>query len=379
MVTMGASAPQGVATTLSADGLIAVTWTGAALGILFTGIRITIRLTQMKRLLTDDYFVLLALAFLIANAVLQTLQAPHLYYMALDLTGPDIMYHGTLYTYYEFAIIGVFWSVLWAIKGSFLALFWIISDGLPHYRRAWWAITIFAIVAYIGCWLASVFTCHPASNYFKFGKCVKPIDQEGSVISICYSTAVDIITDLLIMSLPLRILWNARINSKQKVGLVIVFSLGFIIIAAAIVRAVEISGKAYSDQAALAVWSIAESSISVIVGCLPPFKTLISSKSMGSYNYGSSNFNPNSYNRNASARPTKRSHVASWSDVELPLQDRSTYQNPDIEIYEQNDVHITGGQVSGVMQPKNSQGSAEDYELKGDIKMVKEFSVVSSA
>jgi hypothetical protein len=166
---MGAYVPQGVATTLSVDGLIAVTWTGAALGILFTSIRIAIRLTQMKRLLTDDYFVLLALALLIANAVLQTLQAPHLYYLALDVTGPDIMYHGTLYTYYEFAIIGVFWSVLWAIKGSFLALFWIISDGLPQYRRAWWATTSFAILAYIGCWLASVFTCHPASNYFKFG------------------------------------------------------------------------------------------------------------------------------------------------------------------------------------------------------------------
>lgn len=166
---MGVSAPRGVATTLSVDGLIAITWTGAALGILFTAIRITIRLTQMKRLLTDDYFVLLALAFLIVNAVLQTLQAPHLYYLALDLTGPDIIYHGTLYTCYEFAIIGLFWSVLWAIKGSFLALFWIISDNLPQYRRAWWATTIFAVLAYIGCWLASVFTCHPASNYFKFG------------------------------------------------------------------------------------------------------------------------------------------------------------------------------------------------------------------
>lgn len=194
------------------------------------------------------------------------------------------------------------------------------------------------------------------------------------------------------MSLPLRILWNARINSKQKVGLVIVFSLGFIIIAAAIVRAVEISGKAYSDQAALAVWSIAESSIcesishsqflskklitrkAVIVGCLPPFKTLISSKSgAGSYTYGSSNFNPNSYNRNVSARTTKRSHTASWSDVELPLQDRSTYPNPDNDIYEQNDVHIIGGQVPGVMQSRNSRGSIEDDDSKGDIKMVKEF------
>jgi hypothetical protein len=94
---------------------------------------------------------------------------------------------------------------------------------------------------------------------------------------------------------------------------------------------------------------------------------------MGSYTYGSSNFNPNSYNRNNSAKVTKRSHTTSWSDVALPLQDRSTYQNLDNEIYEQNDVHITGGQVSGAMQPKNSQGSVEGFELKGDIKMVKEL------
>jgi hypothetical protein len=115
----------------------------------------------------------------------------------------------------------------------------------------------------------------------------------------------------------------------------------------------------------------------VIVGCLPPFKTIISSKSgLSSYNYGSSGFNPNSYpnsyNRNASTRPTRRSHAASWSEVALPLQDRSTCQNLDNEIYEQN-VHITGGQGSGAMQSKNSQGRVEDYELKGDIKMVKEF------
>jgi hypothetical protein len=112
----------------------------------------------------------------------------------------------------------------------------------------------------------------------------------------------------------------------------------------------------------------------VIVGCLPPFKTLISSKTgMGSYTYGSSNFTPNSYARYNPAKVTKRSHTASWSDVALPLQDRSTYQNLDNEIYEQNDVHNTGGQVSRVMQPGNSQSSVEEFELKGDIKMVKEF------
>lgn len=63
------------------------------------------------------------------------------------------------------------------------------------------------------------------------------------------------------MSLPLRIIWQAKINMQQKIGLVIVFCLGIVIVAAAIIRAVAITGKAYSDQAALAVWSIVESSI----------------------------------------------------------------------------------------------------------------------
>ncbi|KAJ5825886.1 hypothetical protein N7474_003024 [Penicillium riverlandense] len=97
--------PQGVATQVSIQGFIGITWAGAALGIVFAAIRIAIRLKLAKRLMVDDYFVLLALAFFVTNAILQTLQAPHLYYMILDMTGPDIVYHGEHYTYYEFAII----------------------------------------------------------------------------------------------------------------------------------------------------------------------------------------------------------------------------------------------------------------------------------
>ena len=52
---------------------------------------------------------------------------------------------------------------------------------------------------------------------------------------------------------------------QQKIGLVIVFCLGIVIVAAAIIRAVAITGKAYSDQAALAVWSVVESSIYTFV------------------------------------------------------------------------------------------------------------------
>ncbi|OQD91498.1 hypothetical protein PENSOL_c052G06015 [Penicillium solitum] len=337
----GLPTPQGIVTELSVNGLIAVTWAGAGLGILFTSARIAIRMVYVKRLLADDYFMLLALAFLITNAILQTLQAPHLYYMVLNMTGPDIVHHGLHYTYYEFAIIGVFWSVLWSVKASFLALFWMISNGLPRYRRVWWATVVFAAVAYIGCWIASVYTCHPPSNYFKF-----------------------------VMSLPLRIIWQAKINMQQKIGLVIVFCLGIVIVAAAIIRAVAITGKAYSDQAALAVWSIVESSISIIVGCLPPFRAIISTKPNTNQSpYGSSGATPNSYDRNHSARGKHRSDAASWSEPPLPLHDLGPYQNSlDYRTCAQ-DVYISGGQIP----PNNVLHSAEEEALRGDIKMVQEF------
>ncbi|KAK9561245.1 hypothetical protein ACP6JD_002241 [Aspergillus fumigatus] len=378
-------APQGVATHLSVNGLIGVTWTGAGLGIIFASIRFGIRIKRMKRLLVDDYFVLLALVFLVTNAILQTLQAPHLYYMLLNVTGPDIVYHALKYTHFEFVIIGIFWSVLWSIKGSFLALFWLISDGLPHYRRVWWGVTTFAVLAYIGCWLASILNCHPPSDYFRFGI---------------------VVVELWLMYLPLRILWKTKMNLHQKLGLATVFCLGFVIIAAAIIRAVAITGKAYSDQAALAIWGIAESSIcmyyiqrrlvqptltckAMIVGCLPPFKSFITSGSSSAnynynYNYNSSQRAANHYNRSASsARIKKRSiTTTSWSGLPIPLQERNlnAYQNLEYESQGKHDVHIAGGvNTRAAPPPEPSRLSlSEDDAGHGEIRMVKEFSVVTS-
>lgn len=63
------------------------------------------------------------------------------------------------------------------------------------------------------------------------------------------------------MALPMGLLWKAKLNPRQKLGLGAVFCLGFFIIAMAVVRAVEILGKTYSDPVALAVWSSAEASV----------------------------------------------------------------------------------------------------------------------
>ncbi|KAL5046478.1 hypothetical protein BDW71DRAFT_207272 [Aspergillus fruticulosus] len=336
-------------TGLSERGLIAVTWIGAGLGILFTGFRLAIRLTRLKRLLADDYFILAALFFLMSNAILQTLQAPHLYYMVQTPQDGDIAHHSVMYVHYEFVIIGLFWTVLWSVKAAFLAVFWTTTDYLPLYRRWWWAIVVFSFLAYVGCWLASALNCHPPSAYFKFGQCDKPIDQRGSLISISYSTAVDILSDLMIMTFALWIVWSTTISLRQKLGLVVVFSLGGIIIAFAIVRAVNILGRSYTDAVGLAVWGVAESSISVIVGCLPPFKTFLSRNNS---TYASRC--PPVYAQRTISR--KRPVFKSESLDEMPLEPEYEMTRPRI--------HVSGG------------NTRSEFSDEGEIRVTRGFSIL---
>ncbi len=46
------------------------------------------------------------------------------------------------------------WTQLWLVKASFLAFFYTLFYGLPQYRKAWWVVVIFTVLAYLGCWIA---------------------------------------------------------------------------------------------------------------------------------------------------------------------------------------------------------------------------------
>jgi hypothetical protein len=107
------------------------------------------------------------------------------------------------------------------------------------------------------------------------GQCAKPIDLEGSVISISYSTAVDVLTDLIIMVLPYKLLMALRVSRAQRFALVGIFSVGGIVIACSLIRLTQIIAHARSDPVGLAVWGVVESSMSVVVGSLPALKSYV--------------------------------------------------------------------------------------------------------
>lgn len=125
------------------------------------------------------------------------------------------------------------------------------------------------------------------------GQCFTNRSIYRTKISIRFSTAVDILTDLMIMALPLRILWNLHVTRRQKFGLATIFSLATIVIIFAIVRAVETSSTLTpsalaslegADPISLTLFSAMESTIAVIVSCLPTFRVFILGKNSNSNN-----------------------------------------------------------------------------------------------
>jgi hypothetical protein len=84
---------------------------------------------------------------------------------------------------------------------------------------------------------------------------------------------VDVLTDLIIMVLPYKLLVSLRVSKAQRLALVGIFSVGCIVIACSLIRLTQIIAHARSDPVGLAVWGVVESSMSVMVGSLPALKS----------------------------------------------------------------------------------------------------------
>jgi hypothetical protein len=187
--------------SLPPQSLLAVVWTSFSVAFLLVILRTAIRFKVMTRLTMEDYWIFLALATLLTSCILQTIQLPSLYYMLAIIAGvipisTELISAVENYLRFEFAIMVLFWTVLWCVKASFLALYFKLFQELAMYRRAWYILAAFTLCGYAGCWITLSTSCHPISNFFKFEQCNSKKDIWASRMTVYYSTAIDIFTDL---------------------------------------------------------------------------------------------------------------------------------------------------------------------------------------
>ncbi|KAL9034923.1 MAG: hypothetical protein Q9214_006824 [Letrouitia sp. 1 TL-2023] len=221
----------------------------------------------------DDGLVALSVIMLTAISIMQTAYVDTSFKVQAVRTEhhpkpPDFERTTKLFAHYQWAIAYLFFTGIWAIKGSFLAFYDQLTQRLPHVRRAWWIAIIFTVLTYIGSLFAYAFL---NGNQFK-----QSLRNKG----INYQFAADLTTDVIITAIPLTLAFKSSIPTKQKFTLAVVFSMTLVITIFSIVRyAVNNPHRPPAGPSWLQVWSSIEHSVSICVASAASFRAFVVQRS----------------------------------------------------------------------------------------------------
>ena len=94
-------------------------------------------------------------------------------------------------------------------------------------------------------------------------------------MSESFKSSKALIDTQVVMGLGLRLLWNLQIGAREKVALGAIFSVGLIKITFAVIRVVKIGASAtHVNPIWLALWTMIEASVAIVVASLPSFRVL---------------------------------------------------------------------------------------------------------
>ncbi|KAI0451596.1 hypothetical protein F5B21DRAFT_486532 [Xylaria acuta] len=276
--------------TISPLAFYILNWVFFGLCNVAFGIRAYIRYVCFRRLLFEDYLMLVALIMHGVIAVLIQLYVRHAYDLQAFQQG-DMSHFGPN-SFYEFnkafvatgtcfvlAIVG-----LALVKLNFLLFFRRLGASIKGFRIMWWAVLLFTFAITVAQLGMQDYGCFYGGAAYIFS------DHCGSAASIrriffnaVFSAVVDAVSDTLIVALPVTILWRSRIQIRQKLILTFVFGLVFLTIAITIVRGsifhkgLDSSGSVSKETQNITFtwfWFYAEFTVAFIVACIASFRSL---------------------------------------------------------------------------------------------------------
>ena len=112
--------------------------------------------------MVDDGLVILALTCLLASDIAATVMIPTIYtYQDVQINHSPKPFNyqavGDSFAMYQWAVAYLYFTGIWAVKGSFLVYYDDLTKRLVAFRRAWWIAIGITILTYIGSLFAYAF------------------------------------------------------------------------------------------------------------------------------------------------------------------------------------------------------------------------------
>ncbi|CAE7196545.1 hypothetical protein P3342_010167 [Pyrenophora teres f. teres] len=138
----------------------------------------------------------------------------------------------------------------------------------------------FIIIWGTGAFFTSIFTCIPIHAYWDV--LAKPTATCLKSNSLWYMNAsINMVTDLAVAFLPVRVIWNLQIARNQKIALIAVLTIGWFVCVVSVLRLIAlVSLSTHPDDssyysAPAAYWSGIEINLAIVCASLPALKPLI--------------------------------------------------------------------------------------------------------
>ncbi|KAJ8113882.1 hypothetical protein OPT61_g4094 [Boeremia exigua] len=315
---------------VSSDVLFGTVWSLTILSFLFLPARLYARLRATKRLFWDDFLVTFAWILSLAIAITLTVYYPVTVEIMLIGAGlkkfpPNVKIITMQFTRVFTVIPMLFYAGLWCIKLAFLLFFRRLGLRNVTSLRRWWRIVlVVTIVSLLVCYSLLPYRCTLVS--FQIVASAECQTQGLSFVAMGVNTAMDVMTDCLIMSIPFMIIRRIRISRHQRLVLSAVFSLVIVTIIFAVVRATvtTIGVKRQIDPLWMYLWTSIELNIAIIIACVAPYRSLfIRNRTPVQEPYRHSNIKERarkfwSSHCSSSRSSGRQEREENWSTMELP-------------------------------------------------------------
>ncbi|KAK8182952.1 hypothetical protein BC567DRAFT_221263 [Phyllosticta citribraziliensis] len=242
--------------------------------------RIAIRFMTRRRLFLDDYFLIFAaICIIVATSMLWWWGEGLYLYWAISLKPQIGIEQGELSKLLDGnMIMSVYvpfvWTATYSIKLSFLSLFKVLIRNVSsHLTRYFWFVVALTIVS----WAFSVIERFLLCHYYGVDtvKCWNP----SSALYTSLTTLVnllDIITDILVVTFPIKILSKSQMDRGQKFGLGAFLCLSIVMILITLVRVLGAirKGESQLDVTWEIFWQSMEGCAAIIAASATVFRTV---------------------------------------------------------------------------------------------------------
>ncbi|KAK7979912.1 ATP dependent DNA ligase domain-containing protein [Apiospora arundinis] len=258
--------------------LIVTELTTLLVALICLALRLWIRVRQLHKAWWDDWVMVVA-GICCAGTTLDVILATQLY--GWDRHVWDVPYW-MLVQGRKVSAAGQAFFVFASGLGKLSILLSYLRIALPGtlFRRLTWGAVAFNVLTMIVFFVLLWAQCSPPSSYWNLDRTEQ--DCISEVPGIMSQAVVTVLTDFIVFVLPMPTLYRLSLPMRQRVGLMILFGLGGVVVVAGCMRTywvhrVEVETYDVTWEGwELWIWAAVEANLGVICGCAPILRSLVS-------------------------------------------------------------------------------------------------------